>query len=187
MDHNQQLSALVLRCQEYDPKAQKVVFERLSPTMLGVCLRYVPQSDQAEELMLNGFLTVFQKITQFRGEGSFEGWVRRIMINECLAYLRSQQWLFVYREEQAMAHLGYDADQLQGLAADDLMHMVQALPQGYRTVFNLYAIEGYSHKEIAEQLGISENTSKSQLSRARTLLQKMLANYETTNQQISHG
>lgn len=144
--------------------------------MLGICQRYVNRQADAEDIMIEGFMRVFDKIGQFKSEGSFEGWVRRIMVNEALGYIRKNKSLFLsvdaedVHNEPAAFHV--DGDEL---ATQDLLQLVQELPQGYRTVFNLFAIEGYSHEEIAGMLGISENTSKSQLSRARALLQKRLA------------
>ncbi|NJL15078.1 MAG: sigma-70 family RNA polymerase sigma factor [Microscillaceae bacterium] len=176
---------LARQCQQGNPKAQKMVYERYAAKMLSLCLRYVPRDDEAEDLMIGGFLKVFQKIAQFKGEGSFEGWIRRIMVNECLNHLRKQRWLYATSDlppapemSQTIAH---------DYGAEELLALVQDLPTGYRTVFNLYAIEGYSHKEIAEQLGINENTSKSQLARARALLQKKLQQHQDKLNQVKHG
>jgi len=128
--------------------------------------------------MIDGFMKVFEKINQFREDGSFEGWIRRIMVTESLMFLRrNRQW----RQEVAVDEISDEPDYEWADTAiheNDLLRMVNQLPDGYRTVFNLYAIEGYSHAEIAEMLGISEGTSKSQLSRARTLLQANLKKLE---------
>lgn len=178
---------LVRQCQKRSPKGQKAVYERFSPKMLAICLRYVPQELEAEDLMIGGFLKVFEKIDQFKSEGSFEGWIRRIMVNECLNYLRKQRWLYAHSDiEEVKDALEFNQYE-QEAQADELLEFVQALPQGYRTVFNLYAIEGFSHKEIAKQLDITESTSKSQLSRARALLQKMLVEHQQKLNNIKHG
>ena len=166
---------LVSGCRRGDHKSQRSVYEQHAPQMLALCLRYVHDRSEAEGVMVSGFLKVFDKIGQYSGDGSFEGWIRRIMVNESLLYLRQNKKAHMMVEVEAASREVYTDDAHHQLAADDLMALVRKLPDGYRTVFNLYAIEGYSHKEIAEQLGINENTSKSQLSRARSLLQQYIA------------
>ena len=153
---------------------QEELYRRFSPRMYAVCLRYAGYAEEAEDILQEGFLKVFKYIGQYRFEGSFEGWIRRIVVNEALTFLRRNRSMYLETDlEQADREPDYNAlgDHLE---AEDLLKMIQELPTGYRIVFNLYAIDGYSHKEIAEHLGISENTSKSQLSRARTFLQKLL-------------
>lgn len=165
---------LIKQCRQGKEKAQKTVYEKYADRMLGVCLRYLKDHDTAQDVLLTGFMKVFERIGQFRDEGSFEGWIRRIMVNESLSYLRKFQNMSVeVNIERAEREPDYHAA-ADHLEAEDLMRLISSLPMGYRTVFNLYAIEGYSHKEIAGQLGISENTSKSQLSRARSHLQSLL-------------
>jgi len=142
--------------------------------MLGVCRRYIKDNAEAEQVMVGGFVKIFQKMNQFKGEGSFEGWVRRIMVNEALIYIRKNKNMYL---EMDISKADDEPDYQmmdERLEAEDLLAIVRKLPEGYRMVFNLYAIEGYSHKEIAEELGINVNTSKSQLSRARKLLQQLL-------------
>jgi len=169
---------LIKRCRKNDGKAQEAVYNKYSTRMLGVCIRYVKDADQAEDVMIDGFVKVFNKIDQFKHQGSFEGWIRRIMVNESLTYIRKNKSMYLEVDiEAADKEPDYDALGSK-LEADDLLAMIQSLPTGYKTVFNLYAIEGFSHKEIAEKLGVSENTSKSQLSRARALLQKQLVDRE---------
>ncbi|HTE33970.1 MAG TPA: sigma-70 family RNA polymerase sigma factor [Chryseolinea sp.] len=166
---------LIKGCLRRDASAQKLLYESYSSKMYGLCYRYVRNSMEAEDILVTAFMKVFDKIHQFKSEGSFEGWIRRIMVNEALTFLRRNRSMYLETElEQADREPNYDAlsDHLE---AEDLLKMIQELPTGYGIVFNLYAIDGYSHKEIAEQLGISESTSKSQLSRARTYLQKLLA------------
>jgi RNA polymerase sigma-70 factor (ECF subfamily) len=165
-----------------------MLYERYSPKMLGVCRRYIKDNAEAEQVMVGGFVKIFQKINQFKGEGSFEGWVRRIMVNEALIYIRKNKNMYL-EMDISMADDEPDYKKLdEQLEADDLLKMVRKLPQGYRMVFNLYAIEGYSHKEIAIQLSINVNTSKSQLSRARKLLQQMLKEREEweNNKMVSY-
>lgn len=179
---------LIKGCRKQKAQAQKELYERFSGKMLGVCRRYIKDRSEAEEIMINGFMKVFSKISQFKGEGSFEGWVRRIMVNESLTYLRKNHSMYLevdieYADQKPNYSLAANS-----LEAEDLMAMVNRLPYGYRTVFNLYAIEGYTHQEIAKMLKINVNTSKSQLSRARRLLQSYLVENEKMGggKQISH-
>lgn len=177
---------LIKGCLRRDSSAQKHLYDTYSSKMYGLCYRYVKDSMEAEDVLVTAFMKVFDKIQQFKGDGSFEGWIRRIVVNEALTYLRRNRSMYLETElEQADREPDYNAlsDHLE---AEDLLKMIQELPSGYRIVFNLYAIDGYSHKEIAEQLGISENTSKSQLSRARTYLQKVLVEHDwMANKKIS--
>ena len=166
---------LVKACISKDPAAQKLLFERFSRKMMGVCIRYADRTEEAEDMLQNGFIRVFEKIESFRGTGSLEGWIRKIMVNESLTCLRKNKTMKMnidIDDAKFMIpgnnHLGESANE------KDLLKMIQSLPTGFRTVFNMYAIEGYSHKEIGEQLGISEGTSKSQYSRAKVHLQNML-------------
>ncbi len=146
--------------------------------MFAVCRRYVQEVHEAEDVLVTGFTKVFQKIDQFKAEGSFEGWIRRIMVNQALTHIRKNKSMYLEVEIEK-AEREPDYNQLQNkLEVEDLQKLIDRLPTGYKTVFNLYAIEGYSHREIAEQLDISENTSKSQLSRARVHLQKLLVEAE---------
>jgi len=133
---------------------------------------------EAEDVMVTAFMKVFDHLGQFKGEGSFEGWIRRIMVNEALTHLRKSRNMYLETDiVHAERQPHYDQLSTQ-LEAEDLINMIQELPAGYRAVFNMYAIDGYSHKEIAEHLGITESTSKSQLNRARAYLQRMLLDLE---------
>lgn len=170
---------LVKACQKADPKAQRRVYDKYASRMLSVCRRYFNDEYEAEEAMIEGFVKVFEKIGQFKLEGSFEGWIRRIVVNECLMALRAKKqlgWQTSYDDvlEEPDPQLPETS-----LEAADLMRLIESLPIGYRTVFNLYAIEGYSHEEIARTLQITESTSKSQLHRARALLQRMIVEADT--------
>ena len=176
---------LIAKCQKENPKAQAALYDKYAKKMFAVCQRYIKTHDEAEDTMIHAFMKAFSNISKFEGKGSFEGWLRRIMVNESLTYLRRNKSMYIEVEiEKADYEPDYSSLGNQ-LEADDLMKMVAELPVGYRTVFNLYAIEGYSHKEIAEQLGVNINTSKSQLSRARALLQRQLIESEKLlNQKI---
>jgi RNA polymerase sigma-70 factor (ECF subfamily) len=140
--------------------------------MYSLCCRYVKSKTEAEDVLVMAFSKIFERINQYKGEGSFEGWIRKVIVNESLTYLRKNKNMYLETDIEA-ADREPDYAQLENqLEAEDLLKMIDSLPTGYRIVFNLYAIDGYSHKEIATYLGISENTSKSQLSRARALLQR---------------
>jgi RNA polymerase sigma factor (sigma-70 family) len=168
---------LIKGLQNGEAKAQKFVYEKYAGLMLGICLRYLKNHMDAEEVMLNGFVRIFQYAGQFGSKGSFEGWMKRVVINEALAFLRKKEPLHLAIEKDHI-QLPSPASAESDLAVEDLLSLLHELPAGYRTVFNLYAIEGYSHKEIAEMLDITEGTSKSQLSKARLLLQKRLVGQE---------
>lgn len=178
INHSLTEEELINGCRKGKPSAQRKLYDRLAPKMLAVCMRYVMDKEEAEHIMIGSMVKVFEKIDQYKSEGSFEGWVRRIMVNDCLMYLRKHKAMSVEVDIEAAPNdpnLNVLEDNLQ---AEDLMKLINELPVGYKTVFNLYAIEGYSHAEIAEQLGINENTSKSQLSRARKWLQNRLYEIE---------
>jgi RNA polymerase sigma factor (sigma-70 family) len=169
---------LISGCRKKQPQAQRDVYNWLAPKMLAICRRYIKDVNEAESVMITGFMKVLDKIEQFSGEGSFEGWVRRIMVNESLLYIRKHKGMYIEVDiEYADTEPNYELAS-EKLEADDLLNLISGLPIGYRTVFNMFAIEGYSHKEIAESLAISENTSKSQLSRARKMLQKQIIEKE---------
>jgi RNA polymerase sigma factor (sigma-70 family) len=171
-------ASLIKALKKADAKAQRQVYNHYSKRMLGVCFRYICDDMAAEDVMIEGFLKVFSKIDQFNEEGSFEGWIRRIMVNEALGYLRKQKRILEDTLSEATDNIPDYAQADQNLNAEELLKLIGLLPMGYRTVFNLYAIEGYAHLEIAAMLGITESTSKSQLHRARSLLQKMVLDLE---------
>ncbi|KUG08884.1 RNA polymerase sigma factor [Solirubrum puertoriconensis] len=165
---------LISACRQGSVRAQKLLYEKFAGLMLTVCLRYLRQRADAEEAMLTGFVKVFKALDQYRHEGSFEGWIRRIMVNEALGQLRRKEPLHLAIDDMVTDVPATAATADSDMAAADLMQLLNELPAGYRTVFNLYAIEGYTHPEIAELMGISEGTSKSQLSKARAMLQRRL-------------
>lgn len=164
---------LIIGCKNKEAKAQKILFDEYAYGMLIVCMRYVNDKQDAEELMLNGFYKFFTHIERFEytGKGSIAPWLRKIMVNECLMYLRTRTELDIYDEDHA-AEIAANDEIITKLSANEIFALVRTLPTGYRTVFNLYVVENMSHKEIAAVLGISEGTSKSQLNRARIMLQK---------------
>jgi RNA polymerase sigma-70 factor (ECF subfamily) len=161
-------------CVKGERKFQQVLYNMLSGKMFAVCLRYASDYNAAQDLLQEGFVKVFRNIDKFRGEGSFEGWVRRIFVNTAIEHYRKQVNLYVLHDSETKTYEYFEDNAFETLKVADIMKMIQQLSDGYRTVFNLYVIEGYSHKEIGDMMGISEGTSKSQLARARYLLQKMI-------------
>ncbi len=165
---------LIEGCLRHDRQAQQQLYRLYAGKMYAVCCRYVKDRMEAEDVLVMAFTKIFERLSQFKGNGSFEGWIRRVMVNESLTYLRKNRNMYLETDIEAAA-LEPDYQKLENeLEANDLMKLIETLPVGYRTVFNMYALDGYNHQEIAQQLGISENTSKSQLSRARAFLQKKL-------------
>ncbi len=174
---NQSIKDLIQAGLRGDRNAQKAIYDSLASKMMSVCLRYMGDREAALDILQEGFVTLFKRLDTYSGEGSFEGWARKIFVNTALMSLRKNDalkgssdiddiWNISSREESAVDKIAYN----------ELMALVTSLPPGFRTVFNLYVVEGMSHKEIAESLGISEVTSRSQLQRARVLLQKKIGN-----------
>lgn len=171
---------LVKECVSGDTKAQRLLFDRFAPKMLGVVMRYINDKERAEDVLQDSFIKVFKNIHKFEHSGSLEGWIRRIMVNTALDQIRKnkKRQKNVELDDDGFFELKHESNAEEILQAESLMKLVQSLPEGYRTVFNLFAIEGYSHKEIAEELGITENTSKSQYSRAKSTLRELLIKYK---------
>ena len=172
---------LIHRAIQNDREAQQQLFAKHSPKMLGICRQYVKDIHYAEDLLLSGFLKVFTKLSTFKHEGSFEGWIRRIMVNTCISHLRKKNLLNLSDEDFVFNEAATES--LENTSVTDIQKLIDALPEGYKIVFNLFAIEGFKHSEIASNLGISLSTSKTQLFRARKLLQK---NYIKMNT-LEHG
>ena len=168
------LQQLIKECILGNQLAQRRLYDRFSPIMYGVCLRYSTDADGAQDILQDGFIKVFGKLKQYKAQGSFEGWMRRIFINTALEKFRTKIPILTI-DERLEVPLEIVSDTIiSELAAAELLKMVQGLSPQYRLVFNLYAVEGYSHREVAETLGISEGTSKSNLSRARNILQERI-------------
>lgn len=159
-------------CIKGDRAAQKKLYEALSPKMFALCIRYMGDCDAAEDILQDGFVTLFSKLKSFSNEGSFEGWARRIFVNTALMSLRKNDALKLSDTLENARSLSSDVpSQIQNLGYKEIMQLVASLPTGYRTVFNMFAIEGFSHEEIAKALNISSAGSRSQLNRARAILQ----------------
>lgn len=167
-------SDLIVGCIEGNRRMQEELYRRFSARMYAVCLRYAGNAEEAEDILQEGFIKIFKKIDSFRSEGSFEGWVRRIFVNTAIEHFRRKRYLMPVTEKEENTIEGKYTSVLDELAEKDILALVQELSPGYRTVFNMYVVEGYTHKEIADMLGISEGTSKSQLSRAKVILQNMV-------------
>lgn len=166
------LEETIRKCASGDPKAQSALYKHFASKMFGVCLRYSKDTGEAEDNLQDGFIRVFTKIDQFGFKGSFEGWMRRIMVNTALEKFRKNNQLYPVEDMIVFENVQIQEETISSISADDLMKIIQELPPRYRMVFNLYAIEGYSHQEIAKLMEINEGTSKSNLSRARVILQK---------------
>ena len=175
-------SDIIKRCRQGDRKAQEAVYNLLAGKMFAICLRYCANYEVARDLLHDGFVTIFTKIEQFHNVGSFEGWVRRIFVNHAVEWRRNNAKLMTidcnddYNQHFVEAENYDDYDEMNAyrLTEAELLNMVEKLPQQYKVVFNLYAIEGLSHKEISEKLEISEGTSRSNLLRARAIMQKQV-------------
>lgn len=175
---NENETTLIKGCIREDKKSQEVFYRMYAGKMMGICMRYAKNREDAEDILQEGFIKVFNNLKNFKAEGSLEGWVKRIMINTALLHYRKN---LKYSDHVDLEYAGAeinDIDILSAISAKDLMSMVQAMPDGYRMVFNLYVLEGYIHKEIGEMLGINEGTSKSQLARARKYLMDLIKKKE---------
>ncbi len=168
---------IIKACINGERKAQKALYDKYAAKMLGVCLRYAKSFEEAEDVLQEAFLKVFSCIGQYRFEGSFEGWIRRVIVNTALNSYRSNlkhNYNSSLEEQHQLSSDNISNDAVGALTTEDLLKTIQSLPAGYRTVFNLYEIEGYKHKEIAEMLNISENTSKTQLLKAKAYIRGLL-------------
>ncbi len=173
------IDELIKQCQAGNRKACEIMYKQFAPKMLAVCMRYAVDKMEAEDMLQNAFIKVFKNLNAYRGEGSFEGWIRRIMVHSSIEYYRKHHKMMQVLDITEHGHeQSVDAAAAANLDVKDLLAMVQQLSPGYRMVFNLYAIEGYSHREIADIMGITEGASKSQLSRARNILKELIAKTE---------
>ncbi|MEZ4857272.1 MAG: sigma-70 family RNA polymerase sigma factor [Flavobacteriaceae bacterium] len=170
------LEELIIQCKKQDAKAQEVLYKEYSRILFGICLKYSPNRTEAEDSLQDAFITIFKRIEQFEGKGSFEGWMKRITVNTVLQKYRKKKTFDISNEQQiedAEVEIVQEA-----IPLDYLLKIIQELPDRYRLVFNLYVMDGYSHKEIGEMLGISDGTSKSNLARARGILKTKIEDYK---------
>ncbi len=174
---------LIEQAVEGNRHAQHKIYSNFSPKMLGVCRQYIKDLHLAEDVMITAFMKVFTSLMYFKHEGSFEGWIRRIMVNECISFLRVQKKVKFLEDENFQEESSNTIE--SQFSVDDIQFLIDSLPDGYKMVFNLYAIEGYKHHEISELLGIKEGTSKSQLSHARKILQNNIVKLKNYTNEIA--
>ncbi|MCP2029920.1 RNA polymerase sigma-70 factor (ECF subfamily) [Flavobacterium sp. HSC-32F16] len=169
---HQEETKIIKLAVENNRQAQQQIYSKFSSKMLSVCRQYIKDIQLAEDVMITAFMKVFTNLKNFEHKGSFEGWIRRIMVNECISYLRVQKKV-KFTEDEFFVEESFNEIDSQ-FTVEQIQFLIDALPDGYKMVFNLYAIEGYKHNEIAKMLGINEGTSKSQLSHARKMLQTQI-------------
>lgn len=174
MEDKQSIDQLLEPCKRGERKAQELLYSLLAPKLYGICMRYARDDYEAQDILQVGFIKVFKSIASFRGEGSFEGWIRRIMVNVAVESYHKRRSSHEWVDIETVHELTSEGFEMDGLEVQDLLALIRTLPEGFRMVFNMYAIEGYTHKDISEALNISEGTSKSQLSRARTWLKERI-------------
>ncbi|HMP29302.1 MAG TPA: sigma-70 family RNA polymerase sigma factor [Saprospiraceae bacterium] len=180
------LNTLISKCKTRDPLSQKHLYERYNSILFGICRRYIANTQEAEDVFVEGFTKIFQKIDQYEGNGSFEGWMKKIMVNEALMFIRSNKIKFediniIQIEAKDDFHIESD------LEVREILALMDEMPDGYRTIFNLYVVEDYKHQEIADLLGISINTSKSQLIFAKKKMAQLLKKKYNLNNSIKYG
>ena len=168
---------LIIQCKKQDAQAQGALYQKYSGVLFAICLRYSPNYTEAQDNLQDAFLTIFNKVEQYSGKGSFEGWLKRVTVNTVLQKYRKKRHFDIVREDQIADEAAIEVEDKE-IPLDDLLQMVQELPDQYRLVFSLYVLDGYSHKEIGAQLGISDGTSKSNLARGRKILQKKVSDYK---------
>jgi RNA polymerase sigma-70 factor (ECF subfamily) len=180
---------IISGCLKGNRRDQELLYRRHAAKLYAVCLQYSCNDDEARDILQEGFIKIFENLIHYKHEGSFEGWVRRIIVNTALEKYRSKHNLYRIDDidEIAEPNAEPDNEDYAGLEAVDLLQIIRELPPKYRMVFNLYAIEGYSHKEISKMVNISEGTSKSNLSRARVILQRRVGSYTGLKKKISNG
>lgn len=179
------LEQLIEKCKKRDNKAQEQLYRLFASKLFSVCLKYSDSQANAEDTLQDAFITIFKKIDQFKNKGSFEGWLKRIVVNTALQKYRNQKVFEIFNEEQLEdPHVDLDEE---SISLDYLLKIIQQLPHRYRLVFNLYVLDGYSHKEIAELLKISQGTSKSNLARARYILKEKIEHQNETQIQPIEG
>lgn len=160
-------------------QAQHKIYVRFSSKMLAICRRYCKDIHEAEDVLITSFTKVFVNLKHFKNEGNFEGWIRRIIVNECISFLRTRKKV-VFIEEELFVEDSLNSIEIQ-FSVEQILYLIDNLPEGYKMIFNLYAIEGFKHQEIASMLGISEGTSKSQLSHARKILKEQISKLNNGN------
>jgi len=174
------LDELILKCKKQDATAQGELYKQYNRILFAICLRYSPNYTEAEDNLQDAFITIFKKVEQYNGKGSFEGWMKRVTVNTVLQKYRKQRTFEIVDEGQIEDEVVVEIES-EDIPLDFLLKIVQELPDRYRLVFSMYVMDGYQHKEIAEMLGISDGTSKSNLARARMILKNKIEEYNATN------
>lgn len=169
---------IIRACLQNNTAMQKMLYDKYAAKMYGIALRYAHNQEDAKDILQDGFVKVFQNLNKFKGIGVFEGWMRRIFVNTAIEHYRKKNNTYELQESHEEQTTDRELSALDKMATDEILNMVKSLPNGYRTVFNLFAIEGYAHKEIGQMLNISEGTSKSQFARAKAMLQEKIKNLE---------
>lgn len=184
MEYNQ----LLKDCLKLKPEAQRKLYEHFAPLMLGVCFRYSKSMNDAEEILQEGFVKVFSRLDQFKGEGELGGWIRKIMVNTALTYLKTnQKYRYELSYDEMPLHVVSTENPAVDLQTKELAELIRQLPTGFQTIFNLHAVEGYKHSEIASMLGINEGTSRSQYARARILLIEWIEKFSLKEKNGRYG
>jgi len=178
-EYNEPLFEIIEGCVKSDRKCQQIIYEKFYGKMLGACMRYSKDREEARDILQDGFMKVFANIKQYGGSGSFEGWIRKIIVNTAIDFIRKSKHAIQYADsdyaaENAEEITEEDNNEYSNISANEIMEAVQQLPTSYRTVFNMFVVDGFSHKEIAEQLGVTVGTTKSNLSKAKKNLKKAL-------------
>jgi len=177
-----EINQIILKCKKGNAKAQRELYEMYSPVLYGICIRYVADSSEAKDILQESFIKILTKIDKYSGKGSFEGWMKRITVNTAIThYHKSKKHNHHLEVSEIQDFIETNPEYHSDFTQDELLKVIETLPNGYRMVFNLYAIEGFKHKEIAEQLKIDVNTSKSQYSRAKKIIQGKLKQLEKIN------
>lgn len=174
------LKELINECKNDNRKAQKELYDRFSNNLFASCLKYAPNYEEAQDILQDTFIVIFNKINQFKDDGSFEGWCRRIAVNTALQRYRKKKVFNLVNEDQ-IKDIEEEIEETEDIDLNSLLAMVQKLPERYRMVFSMYVLDGYSHKEIAHMMGITEGTSKSNLARARQHLKDMIITWRENN------
>ena len=186
--HQMDQHQLLKDCLKLKPEAQKMLYELFAPSMLGLCFRYTKSINDAEEVLQEGFIKVFKRLNQFKGEGELGAWIRKIMVNTALTYLKTnRKYRYDLSYNEMPLHLVSTENPIINLQTKELAELIRQLPTGFQTIFNLYAVEGYKHAEIASMLGISEGTSRSQYARARVLLIEWIEKFSVKEQNGYYG
>jgi RNA polymerase sigma-70 factor (ECF subfamily) len=171
------LEELIIGCKKNNAKAQAALYKKYSSVLFGICLKYSPNRAEAEDNLQDAFITIFKRVEQFEGKGSFEGWMKRITVNTALQKYRKKK-VFDITDEGQIEDAVVEVEEMD-IPLDFLLQIIQELPDRYRLVFNLYVLDGYSHKDIAAMMGITDGTSKSNLARSRNILKKKVEQYKT--------